>query len=156
MTGPEWLRRLTALLCAAVLVFGVSGCGSSDGSTDATPNGSPSESAAADPEENHLAPITVDEPVSGAEISSPVAISGSANVFEATVSIRILDAKGKEVAESFTTATCGTGCRGDFSERVAFEIEDRQAGAIEVYEASAEDGSQLFTVRIPVTLVPQS
>lgn len=104
--------------------------------------------------EDLLPPISVDSPVPGAEISTPVTITGTANVFEATVSIRILDSGGAEIAKTFTTATCGTGCRGDYSEAVRFEVSERQPGTIEVYESSAEDGSQLFTVSIPVTLVP--
>jgi immunoglobulin-like protein involved in spore germination/sporulation and spore germination protein len=103
-----------------------------------------------------LPPISVEQPLLGAEISSPVTVSGTANVFEATVSIRILDAQGNEIAKTFTTATCGTGCRGDYSEKVEFKVDARQAGIIEVYEESAEDGSQLFTVSVPVTLVPKN
>jgi hypothetical protein len=99
-------------------------------------------------------PIIVSSPEAGEEVSSPVSVEGTANVFEATVSIRILDADGHKVADTFTTATCGTGCRGDFSEAVAFNVADEQEGVIEVFEASAEDGSPLHMVRIPVTLVP--
>jgi Immunoglobulin-like domain of bacterial spore germination/Sporulation and spore germination len=101
-----------------------------------------------------LPPIAVDMPAAGAEVTSPVAISGSANVFEATVSIRILDSNGKEIAKTFTTATCGTGCRGEYTTDVEFKVDERQAGTIEVYEESMADGSNLFTVRVPVTLVP--
>jgi hypothetical protein len=99
-------------------------------------------------------PIIVTSPEAAEDVSSPVSVQGTANVFEATVSIRILDADGKKIADTFTTATCGTGCRGDYSEAVAFDVADRQEGVIEVFEASAEDGSPLHMVRIPVTLVP--
>lgn len=99
-------------------------------------------------------PIIVTSPEAGEEVSSPVTIEGTANVFEATVSIRVLDASGKKVADTFTTATCGTGCRGNYSEAVDFEVAEEQEGVIEVFEASAEDGSPLHMVRIPVKLVP--
>lgn len=98
--------------------------------------------------------ITVAEPRAGATVSSPVSISGDANVFEATVSIRILDAAGEVIAEDFTTATCGTGCRGDYSTKVKFQVDEAQDGTIEVFESSAEDGSQQHVVQIPVTLTP--
>lgn len=99
-------------------------------------------------------PIVVHVPKAGAEVRSPVTISGTANVFEATVSIRIRDATGEEIARDFTTATCGTGCRGSYSTRVKFRIDKPQQGIIEVFEQSMEDGSDLFVVRIPVALLP--
>ncbi len=104
--------------------------------------------------EDHLPVILVESPLIGERVSNPVSISGSANVFEATVSIRILDADGGEIARTFTTATCGTGCRGDYSKRVSYEVSSEQPGFIEVFEASAIDGSPQWVVRIPVTLTP--
>jgi hypothetical protein len=101
-----------------------------------------------------LPPIVVESPAVGERVSSPVEISGTANVFEATVSIRILDADGNVLVETFTTATCGTGCRGTYEEAVPFSVDFEQQGRIIVYESSAEDGSVLFPVTIPVTLVP--
>lgn len=99
-------------------------------------------------------PIVVRTPVEGDEIVSPVTIAGTADVFEATVSIRVLDESGDELASTFTTATCGTGCRGTYSAEVSFFVERRQDGTIEVFESSAEDGSQINLVSIPVVLVP--
>ena len=99
-------------------------------------------------------PIIVSSPSGGARVTSPVTISGTANVFEATISFQILDANGDVLKRGFTTATCGTGCRGDYSKDVAFKVSEEQRGYIEVFESSAEDGSALHTVRVPVTLVP--
>lgn len=96
-----------------------------------------------------LPPIVVMSPAIGEIISSPVTISGTANVFEATVSIRILDDNGDPLAETFTTATCGSGCRGSYSEEVRFDAAG-DGGVIEVFESSAEDGSPLHLVSIPV------
>lgn len=104
--------------------------------------------------EDFSPPIVVGRPLAGAEVSSPVTVAGTANVFEANVSIRIVDAGGEVLAETFTTATCGSGCRGDFSERVAFEVDEPTEVMIMVFEESAEDGSVTFPVKIPVTLVP--
>jgi hypothetical protein len=104
--------------------------------------------------ENLSPPIVVDVPKAGAEVRSPVTISGTANVFEATVSIRIRDATGEKIARDFTTATCGTGCRGSYSTKVKFQVDKPQQGTVEVFEQSMEDGSDLFVVRIPVTLLP--
>ena len=101
-----------------------------------------------------LPPILVTSPLIGAKVSSPVTIAGTANVFEATVSIRILDAQGREIARTFTTATCGTGCRGDYSKAVSFTVGVQQKGTIEVFESSAQDGRPINVIKIPVTLVP--
>ena len=80
--------------------------------------------------------------------------AGTANVFEATVSLRILDAGGKEIARTFTTATCGSGCRGDYSVSVPYRVDRPQAGTIVVFESSAKDGRPIHVVRVPVTLTP--
>lgn len=100
-----------------------------------------------------LAPaITVDSPTIGQAVSSPVTVSGTANVFEATVSVWILDEHGARIAETFTNATCGTGCRGTYSVSVSYHVTHDQPGTIEVFEASAQDGSPTNVVKIPVTL----
>src|SRR5205809_771106 len=95
--------------------------------------------------------IATDSPVIGAAVSSPVAISGTADVFEAVVSYRILDENGKVVAQGTTMASCGTGCRGDFSVHVSYVVAHDQQGTIELFEASAKDGSPTNVVDVPVT-----
>ena len=102
--------------------------------------------------EGLLPPITVDAPQAGATVSSPISVSGTANVFEATVSIRILDENGHVVGKTFTTATCGTGCRGTYSAKVRYHVSQSQQGTVMVFEASAQDGRPIHIVRVPVTL----
>jgi germination protein M len=104
--------------------------------------------------EDQLPAIVVEEPSAGDEVAAPMRVSGTANVFEATVSIRLVTTEGKKLADTFTTATCGTGCRGDFTEKVDFEVAEPTEAVLEVYEASAEDGSAIHVERIPVTLLP--
>jgi hypothetical protein len=106
------------------------------------------------PNGTELPPIAVAVPQAGAFVESPITIAGSANVFEATVSIRVLDANGDVIAETFTTASCGTGCRGDFSAELEVPISGQHPGTIQVFESSAQDGSMINTVEVPVTLVP--
>ncbi|HEX2090206.1 MAG TPA: Gmad2 immunoglobulin-like domain-containing protein [Actinomycetota bacterium] len=101
-----------------------------------------------------LPAIVVESPTIGASVSSPVVVKGTANVFEATVSLRILDSQGREIARTFTTATCGTGCRGRYSKSVRFSVSSEQPGTIQVFEESAENGQPINVVRIPVTLRP--
>ena len=103
---------------------------------------------------DQLPAILVQSPGIGERVSSPVTISGTADVFEAVVSIAILDEHRRTVASSFTMATCGTGCRGSYTTDVRYDVGTRQPGTIRVYEVSAKDGSPLHVVEIPVILTP--
>jgi len=105
--------------------------------------------------EQLLPTILVDSPAPWAEVSNPVTVAGSANVFEANVTVRILDERNREIAHTFTTATCGTGCRGTFSVAVPYEVGERQQGVILVQDDDAAGvGKPPHEVRIPVILVP--
>ncbi|PZF84662.1 Gmad2 immunoglobulin-like domain-containing protein, partial [Micromonospora deserti] len=99
-----------------------------------------------------LPPIVVTSPSIGQRVTTPLTVAGTADVFEATVSVRVLGATGREVATTFTTATCGTGCRGDYRTTVAYRVDLEQAGTVEVYEVSPADGSRTKVVAVPVTL----
>jgi hypothetical protein len=124
-------------------------------SPTATASRGPSPTLSMSPEPTVGEPaIVVRTPASGDELRSPITVSGTANVFEATVAIRLLDADGQVLAASFATATCGSGCRGAFAAEVAFFVEARESGTIVVFEPSAEDGSPLHAVTISVVLVP--
>jgi germination protein M len=104
---------------------------------------------------NLLPAIEVSKPADGARVTSPVTVSGTANVFEANVTIEILDDAGKVVGKTFTTATCGTGCRGTYSVPVTFKVDHEQRGTIVVHDDDAAGtGKPPHSVRIPVTLVP--
>lgn len=150
-------RSLAALTVVGLLAAGCGG-GFREASealspSPSTPPPSPSE-ATTTPTPGGKPAIVVRTPAAGDLISSPVAVAGTADVFEATVSIRILDEGGQELASGFATATCGSGCRGRYETELFFFVDRRQPGTVEVFESSAEDGSQLFLVSIPVTLVP--
>ncbi|OKI81634.1 Gmad2 immunoglobulin-like domain-containing protein [Micromonospora sp. CB01531] len=99
-----------------------------------------------------LPPIVVTGPAIGDRVTSPVTVTGTADVFEATVSVRVLDAAGREVGTAFSTATCGSGCRGDYRVRVGYRLDRTGPGSIEVYEVSARDGSRINVVAVPVVL----
>jgi nitrite reductase/ring-hydroxylating ferredoxin subunit len=103
-----------------------------------------------------IRPIFVGRPFNGEQVSSPLTISGSANVFEATVSYQVLDEQGTVIAEGTTMATCGSGCRGTYSVRVRFSVDHAQQGTVRVYEVSAKDGSDINVVEVPVVLMPKT
>jgi germination protein M len=100
-----------------------------------------------------LPAILVESPQSGESVPNPVTVSGTANVFEANVTVIILDAKGKEIARTFTTATCGSGCRGRFSVSVPYKVAEDQKGTIVVQDDDAAGtGHPPHVVEIPVHL----
>lgn len=114
----------------------------------------PSVSPSIPPSPGTKPAIVVKAPRPQEEIVSPVTVSGTAEVFEGTVTIRLLDADGNELAAMRTQASCGTGCRGTFSVKLAFFTPRWQTGTVQVYGASAQDGSAVGVVEIPVALVP--
>jgi hypothetical protein len=100
-----------------------------------------------------LPPILVESPSFGGRVSSPFEVSGSANVFEANVTLRLLDRNGKELVSRFTTATCGTGCRGRFTIEIPYQSPVDQPGTLVAQDDDADgDGRPSFEVRIPVTI----
>lgn len=60
-----------------------------------------------------VSPVVILEPSHGETVAGGrVSVHGTANVYEATVLLRLIDPNGTTVKETFTSATCGTGCRG--------------------------------------------
>jgi hypothetical protein len=103
-----------------------------------------------------LPAIVVSQPTSGSRVTSPVTVSGSANVFEANVTVKVLDANGRVIGSTFTTATCGTGCRGTYSVDVRFRTDHEQQGTIVVSDDNAAGaGRPPHEVQIPVVLASQ-
>jgi hypothetical protein len=67
------------------------------------------------PDEFAISPVIVTTPVHAATVDGGrLRTSGNANVFEATVLLTLRDPSGDVHAKTFTTATCGSGCRGDW------------------------------------------
>lgn len=98
--------------------------------------------------------ILLESPLPGAHVASPVRLSGTANTFEATFLVEVLDRDGKSLSRRVVTATSGSGTRGTFDTDIGFDIIDAQPGTIYAYEASARDGRPIHQVRVPVTLEP--
>jgi germination protein M len=98
--------------------------------------------------------IFVDRPAYGAAIGNPARVTGSANVFEASFLIMLLDAEGRPILEMPAMATCGTGCRGTFDVTLAYSVPQAGWGTLRVWEASAMDGSPQNVREYPVWLTP--
>ncbi|HEV3408361.1 MAG TPA: Gmad2 immunoglobulin-like domain-containing protein [Gaiellaceae bacterium] len=155
----SWVAR-AALVVAVMLA---AACGGDEAAPEQPPlppaqettTTVPTEATTTEPTPAPGAAITVETPESGAEVSSPLTVAGTANVFEANVTVRLLDERGAELARRFTTATCGSGCRGEYSTRIAFTVGAEQRGTLVLSDDDADgDGKPQHEVRVPLVLVP--
>ena len=104
--------------------------------------------------EDQVPAIVVEEPAIGEEVQGPLVVKGTANVFEATVSFKVIGENGETLLKDFATATCGTGCRGDFEKELDVRVDRRTTVIVKVFESSAEDGRPTNVVNVPVILLP--
>jgi hypothetical protein len=97
-------------------------------------------------------PIVVTEPQPGDTVSSPVRVRGSADTFEATFQIDVVDRTGTVVAHRTVTATSGSGERGTYDVSIPYAGAESGPGRVVAYEDSAADGSRIHVVETPVVL----
>jgi hypothetical protein len=101
-----------------------------------------------------LPAITVWNPAIGSHLSGSVRVTGLADVFEASLHVRIVNQDGTTIARASTTASCGTGCRGGYTVLVPFSVRRDQLGTIVVCDDDADgDGRPQHQVQIPVVLL---
>ena len=157
-------RLLTPVLVVSLLL---AACGKSSttaaspSSAGPTPTGapsatvapcSPSEMSTPSPGLDGKPAIVVNKPKPCQDVTTPVTVAGTADVFEAVVSIQVLDENGNQLSAVNTMASCGSGCRGTYRATVSFYSPTRQNGTIKVYEVSAKNGQPINVVSIPVVL----
>jgi germination protein M len=99
--------------------------------------------------EDQTPAILVESPVAGDSVTSPLRVAGTANTFEATLQLRLVQS-GTKLYEQFVTATSGNGQRGTFQWQIPFDATG--AATLEAFEYSAADGSEIHKVRIPIRL----
>lgn len=116
---------------------------SQNATATAPPAGSPTASA-----------ITIDQPPQGAKVNVPFEISGTADVFEAVLSVAVSDASGT-LCERTVQATSGTGTRGTWTATMAF-VPPAQAETITVRASSRspKDGAEINVVIRSLQLAP--
>jgi hypothetical protein len=93
--------------------------------------------------------ILVESPLPGAQVSSPMQVTGTANAFEATLQLRLVQ-NGRKLYEHYVTATSGSGQRGSFSWKIPFKATG--PATLEAFEYSAKDGSETHKTTVPLTL----
>ena len=95
--------------------------------------------------------ILIESPLPWDQVRSPIRLEGTANVFEATVSIEVRDGTGTVVLEAFTTATSGTGTRGTFDTTLTLPTASGTM-TIVAFESSAKDGRPIHATDVQVTV----
>ena len=96
--------------------------------------------------------IAIETPLVGGEVGSPVSVTGTADVLDAALTVRVLGEDGTELAAIVVRASCGDGCRGTFATKLFYFIERSQPGTIQVY-GTGGDGERALA-SIPVVLFP--
>lgn len=101
-------------------------------------------------------PIVVTSPVPGQTVTAPITVRGVADVFEAALRYRLLDAAGHPLVEGRTSASCGTGCAGAFSFEIPeLGVSHAQPGTLVVTDSDPSGiPSKTIVVRVPVRLQP--
>ena len=83
-------------------------------------------------------------------VDDPIEIAGVGTGFEGTLQVRVRDNRGRELAQKHFQAG-GTGIWGNFFLRLDVPGVPRSPhGVLEVFEISAEDGSEVGTVVRPI------
>lgn len=95
--------------------------------------------------------IRVSQPVANQTVGKNITIKGEARVYENNVNYRVRDASGLVLAEGYITAQAlDIGQFGPFEITTALKPPAVFRGQVEVYSESANDGSEINTVTIPV------
>jgi nucleoid-associated protein YgaU len=94
--------------------------------------------------------ISVRHPLAHDIVDDPVEVAGVGTGFEGTLSTRLRNAAGHEIAaKSFQAG--GSGIWGNFFFRIDVPgVPTRARGTLEVFEVSAEDGSELHKRVVPI------
>jgi nucleoid-associated protein YgaU len=96
-------------------------------------------------------PISVRQPRPFDLVDDPVEVCGVGTGFEATFAARVRDAGGNELAQVTITAG-GTGIWGNFHAELPLGgVPATPQGTVEVFEFSANDGSEINKVTVPIT-----
>lgn len=85
--------------------------------------------------------ILIESPAYGATVGRRFVARGTANTFEATHRLQVLDGAGSVVFDAVVTATSGSGTRGSWEREVILPPLVGGGVTVRVFEVSAADGS---------------
>jgi hypothetical protein len=90
----------------------------------------------------HVPAVTIVEPAAGATVTSPMHVTGTAEVFEAVFFLEVTDGVGTVLTTQRLMAPCGTVCPGTFDTTVSFQSAPGPL-TLTAYTLSAKDGSRV-------------
>ena len=96
--------------------------------------------------------IAIETPFVDGDVGTPVSVTGTADVVDAALTVRVLGEDGVALAAIGVKASCGDGCRGTFATELSYFVERGQPGTIEVTGVGADGDPALSSV--PVELFP--
>jgi hypothetical protein len=96
--------------------------------------------------------IAIETPFVDGDVGTPVSVTGTADVVDAALTVRVLGEDGVELAAIVVKASCGDGCRGTFATELSYFVERSQPGTIEVTGVGTDGDPALSSV--PVVLFP--
>ena len=149
-------RGLSVAALAAILLLTSAACASEPPSPTQSPT--PTSSTAEPtptptPTATSVPRIAFESPPAESTVSTPVAVSGTADTFEAALVLDALDAAGKQLCVRSITATSGSGTPGTWQTTLAFPPPAKAAPVtLRAYDFSAKDGSMQNLVQRKVTV----
>jgi len=99
------------------------------------------------------APIELFSPVTSGLYHSPIEVVGFSQTFEGNVNLRLSDSEGNILAERNTIGGSVDGF-AFFHSYLRFSVTEPITGVLEVFDISAQDGSEINTIAVPMTLLP--
>jgi hypothetical protein len=97
--------------------------------------------------------ITVSSPVSGATVTNPITVTGTARVFENQFIYALRDKDGNLLYENYAMSDAkDAGLFGNYTVKIPIPMTAPSEFIVEVFDRSAMDGSVIDLVRVPVKL----
>lgn len=95
--------------------------------------------------------ISVRTPQPNTVVASPLVVEGMERTFEQNAVLRLRDGKGAELTKVAVTGTApDAGIHGSYRAELQFDKPKTKTGTLEVFQASAKDGSEIDKVTIPL------
>ncbi|HVK20469.1 MAG TPA: GerMN domain-containing protein [Actinokineospora sp.] len=102
--------------------------------------------------EDYSPAVLIESPTFGSTVRTPLRIHGTANTFEATFRLSLVDATGATVFDQPVMATSGTGTRGTFDVTMRFTIARPGPATLAAWYSSPRDGSRVDVAAVRVEL----
>jgi germination protein M len=97
--------------------------------------------------------VVITSPKPLATVTSPLQVIGTADVFEGTFRLQLLDATGHVLVDRQVVTSCGTGCRAPFDVSLPFTS---KPGILRLfaYRLSPKDGHRINLAVVYVRIAP--